>query len=191
MERSAVSKRKSRKLWENFKKGDPVALTTIYEKYYPVLLDYGIKFKNNEEFVKDSIQEVFIYIMTHHNTLADTQNLEMYLLTCLRRRMLRKLKYNVPLNCDSRFLLNTSQLVDDTAEKDVLSQGSKQSKKALLKQMTDNLPVRQKEALLMKFYLHLDYDDIAQLMNINTQSARNLVYKAIKFLRGEVNRNHF
>jgi len=186
MERLVMSDKKSRVLWKSFKKGDKEALTAIYEKYYPVLRSYGLKFKNDEEFVKDSIQEVFVYIMSHQNYLADTQNLEMYLITCLRRRMLRKLKYNVPFSSDKRFLFNTSQLVDDSAEEDVLNRGTAQTKKYLVKHMIDNLPVRQKEALLMKFYLYLDYKDIAQLMDINPQSARNLVYKATQSLREEV-----
>jgi len=190
MERLVISEKKSRRLWENFKKGDKEALTSIYEKFYPVLLSYGLKFKNNKEFVKDSIQEVFVYIMSHQHNLADTENLEMYLITCLRRRMLRKLKYNVPFSSDKRFLLNTSQLIDDSAEEDVLNRGTAQIRKNLVKHMIDNLPVRQKEALLMKFYLYLDYQDIAQLMDINPQSARNLVYKATQSLREEV-KKHF
>ena len=190
MERLVISEKKSRRLWENFKNGDKEALTSIYEKFYPVLLSYGLKFKNNKEFVKDSIQEVFVYIMSHQHNLADTENLEMYLITCLRRRMLRKLKYNVPFSSDKRFLLNTSQLIDDSAEEDVLNRGTAQIRKNLVKHMIDNLPVRQKEALLMKFYLYLDYQDIAQLMDINPQSARNLVYKATQSLREEV-KKHF
>jgi DNA-directed RNA polymerase specialized sigma24 family protein len=45
---------------------------------------------------------------------------------------------------------------------------------------------RQREIIHMKYIQQLDYEDIARIMSLNYQSARNLVTRALAALRKEM-----
>jgi DNA-directed RNA polymerase specialized sigma24 family protein len=45
---------------------------------------------------------------------------------------------------------------------------------------------RQREIIHMKYIQQLDYEDIARIMSLNYQSARNLVTRALAALRREM-----
>jgi RNA polymerase sigma-70 factor (ECF subfamily) len=47
----------------------------------------------------------------------------------------------------------------------------------------EELSSRQKEIIYLKFHQNLGYEEVSEIMNINYQAARNLVYQAIKVLK--------
>ena len=49
------------------------------------------------------------------------------------------------------------------------------------------LPNRQREIIYLKIYKDLGYEEVAELMQINYQAARNLLYQAIKNLKEHFN----
>lgn len=65
-----------------------------------------------------------------------------------------------------------------------LEDESQQQKK--LDQAMSRLSDRQREIIHMKYLQELDYDEIARIMDLNYQSARNLVNRAITALRKEM-----
>jgi RNA polymerase sigma factor (sigma-70 family) len=42
---------------------------------------------------------------------------------------------------------------------------------------------RQKEIIYLKFYQELNYEEVSEIMNINYQAARNLLYQSIKSIK--------
>jgi RNA polymerase sigma-70 factor (ECF subfamily) len=50
-------------------------------------------------------------------------------------------------------------------------------------QALGQLSNRQKEIIYLKFYQELNYDEVSEIMNINYQAARNLLYQSIKSLK--------
>jgi len=45
------------------------------------------------------------------------------------------------------------------------------------------LSPRQKEIIYLKFHQNLSYEEVSEIMNINYQAARNLIYQSIKVLK--------
>jgi len=170
-------------LWQRFKKGDKQAFIRIYTKYYTPLLVYGMKIKNDHDLVKDAIQEMFIDIMSHIQNLGDIHNILFYLITCLRRKIFRKIQCELSAYSNGDFYFQTLQLADDAPDDEVFSLNIRRKKKELMRRMINHLSPRQKEALLMKFYLNMEYKDIALIMGLNIQSVRNLIHRALKVLR--------
>ncbi len=172
------------KLWRDFKHGDDKAFHRIYTENYPVLLAYGLKFKNDREFIKDCIQELFLDIMRSIDKLGDTDNIMFYLLASLRRKILRKIQYDVSFRYDrSHQYLPNLQLKDPGAEEKILGKDQQEHNRQLIRRLIYQLPPREKEAVLLRYYLCLDYADMASVMKLNVQSVRNLIYRAIKNLR--------
>ena len=52
-----------------------------------------------------------------------------------------------------------------------------------LNTLLNQLPARQREALYLRYHQQLDIDEIARLMQINPQSASNLLHRGIKHIR--------
>ena len=49
-----------KELWIDFLSGEKEAFKTIYEKYFPELFNYGCYFLDDEDLVKDCIQDLFV-----------------------------------------------------------------------------------------------------------------------------------
>jgi RNA polymerase sigma-70 factor (ECF subfamily) len=56
-------------------------------------------------------------------------------------------------------------------------------KTARVLQALAQLSNRQKEIIYLKFYQELNYEEVSDIMNINYQAARNLLYQSIKSLK--------
>lgn len=51
---------KAPQIWLSFKQGNEDAFTELMELYYPSMLNYGLRFQNDRELVKDCIQDLFL-----------------------------------------------------------------------------------------------------------------------------------
>ena len=178
-----------RMLWKQFKDGNKKALELIYERYYSRLLAYGMKIKNQEAFVEDCIQEIFCDLLHSFNNLGDTDNILFYLFISLRRKIFRKLKYDISFRLTDNFHLPCLGMEEKSYEEALIDHESFHQKKKQLKIQIDHLPLRQKEAMTLKFYMHYDYETIARIMHLNVQSVRNLIYKSLKSLRAQLKKH--
>ena len=73
-----------------------------------------------------------------------------------------------------------------TPEEIMTHQESETFKNKNISILLNKLPKRQKEAIYLKYYSGLNTHDIANIMELNYQSAANTIHKAIKNLREEV-----
>ena len=71
-------------------------------------------------------------------------------------------------------------------EDQLISEQLTQDQKYLVNRAVDSLTKRQKEAIHLKFYANLSYDEIAGMMKISTDSIYNLISKAINTLQQEL-----
>ena len=189
MESSNSTRKMDSVLWHQFKNGDKEAFIKIYQKYYPQLLNYGMRIKRNEGFIEDCIQEIFYDLLRTSKNLGPTDNILFYLFASLRRKIFRKIKYDISFREDDNYYFDGLELAERSSEDAVIEDEGNQQRKKYFKELIGNLPSRQKEALLMRFYLHIEYTEIAKIMEMNVQSVRNLVHKAITTLREKTDSN--
>ena len=78
-------------LWNDFRKGEDYALAEIYRLYAAALFSYGKKFTNNNELVKDTIQDLFFNLIRTRSKLGATDQIYFYLLRSYRRALSRNL----------------------------------------------------------------------------------------------------
>ena len=55
--------------------------------------------------------------------------------------------------------------------------------KQKVSKVLEKLSQRQKEAIFLRYFDDLEYEEIASIMSINYQSVHNLIHRAIKILR--------
>lgn len=58
-----------------------------------------------------------------------------------------------------------------------------------LKKALDELTPRQREAIHLKYSAGLSYEELSKVMNLNYQTSRNLIFRAIQKLRVILNEN--
>ncbi len=164
-------------LWKCLKAGDKSALEKIYRTFFKSLYLYGKKFTTEQSIIEDCIQDLFIEIWEKRDRLSDVDQIKPYLFTSLRRKIIAVVK--------TKRIEGSTELEDFhfeaglSIEDVIISREGDLKNKKKLEQAFNQLSNRQKEILYHKFYNQFDYKVISEIMDMNYQSARNLVSRAI------------
>ena len=166
-------------LWESFRKGDKDAFAALFREYYGTLYRFGNKFTTDTELLEDCIQELFIELW-QAKSQAPVLSVKAYLLKSLKYKLLKAFRKNgkiLPIhdNGDMPFELSHETFLIHQQEND-------QRRQEVIKAL-ERLSHRQKEIIYLKYYQNLSYEEVSEIMNINYQVARNLLYQAIKSLK--------
>lgn len=169
-------------LWNAFRAGDEQAFIFIYEDNFDRLYAYGLRIAGDECLVEDAIQEVFIDLKNNRSRINETDSIKFYLFKCLKRKLHREAskwlhkREELEESHSFSFTLSHEQfLIDKQMDEEELHE---------LNRAIEKLSPRKKEMIYYFFYEGLDYAQIQELMGLeNVKSARNLLYKALDFLR--------
>lgn len=171
-------------VWEKFKEGDKEAFSEIYLDNYNILYNYLNKIGGDAFLTDDCIQDVFLNLWKSRKKLGEVQSVKSYLLASARRDILKKIQKNRRTGLQANeVLLGEPSLLFSEEEIVVGNEVSAEKKKKIIEALNE-LPKRQREAIYLKYYEELSYDEVANMMNLNYQSVINLTYKAFKVLRG-------
>lgn len=166
-------------LWDKFRGGSDSAFATLYDLYADSLFHYGMKFSKDENFIKDCIQDLFVKIFNNRKNLASTDNPSAYLLHALKNMIIDALTRK-------RILIYTSDLPFYVEYNAIYENPETDDGERILEQfeaVVNLLSPRQKEVIYLRFQQELSYDQIAQILQINGQSIRNLVHRSIEKIR--------
>ncbi|MCW9706478.1 RNA polymerase sigma factor [Fodinibius salsisoli] len=173
----------SEELWESLCEGNRKALNQLFRLFYEPLYDYGIKLVSDPEVVKDGIQKLFLRLWKRREALSQAQSVKAYLLFSLRRILLRiKKSHKTRIKRNKHYLDKTFSRSFST-EEIVIEKELEREKKEKLLEAINALNGRQKEALFLRYYHGLSNGEIAHVMDINRQSVRNHLSRALKSLR--------
>lgn len=175
-------------LWKRLRQGDSDALSGLFRRYYPLLYDYGVKLSQHEDLTRDAIQDVFAYVWEKHASLSRVRSVRAYLLVSLRRWLLNAMaKHRDHKRKAREFSQQQPETVFSFEDLVVLEEKSREDRQALLMAL-DQIPTRLREALYLKMYDSLSYREIAQIMSISPQVARNYVCEAFQRIRETFNK---
>jgi RNA polymerase sigma factor (sigma-70 family) len=170
------------KAWDMYRNGDDNMFGTIYSAYSGVLYKYGLKFTPNSSIVEDAIQDIFLELYKNRKTVGPTDNILRYVLTSFRRKLFRLLNHekrydlkkgDEEYSFEIRYSIEHDMIIDETAE----------IRTASYRKALENLSPRQKEVIYLKYTTGLDYEEVAAIMDMNVESCRNLLCRAIKALK--------
>ena len=165
-------------LWRELLDGNKNALEKLYRNYVQDLYDYGKRFSPDENIVEDCIQNLFIDLWEKRDRLGQTEHVRGYLMLAIRRRILKELK-----NQDKQVPGSGGQLPEIGFELDFETRRlNLETESELLNRLNgalDKLSPKQKEILYLKYGQGLNHNEIATLLDINYQSARNALHRAL------------
>lgn len=167
-------------LWDGIKAGDKKALAAVYRLHAKALYNYGNKIYHNPSLVEDSIHDVFLDLWNYRERLSPVISIRAYLFASLRRKILRS-KESIVIGGDNKWV--DFDFVVESDENKIIDSELRDEQVQRLKAHLNNLSPRQYEAIVLRFYDKMHYRDIANVMDVNEQSARNLVQRGIEYLR--------
>ncbi len=173
------SRHSDTKIWSDFKEGSQEAFSFLYHTYYRKLYNYGYSIIADKELLKDNLQELFLELWRDREKLGDAQSIQVYLLVSFRRKLFSKIRAirKTPNGT------GTESLSEDSFETALINEQADSEQNHRLAKELEDLPKRQKEAIYLRFYQELTYGQITEIMNLQYQTVRDLIYKGLKTLR--------
>jgi len=165
--------------------GDLSAMSTVYKVFFNRLVRYGSVISPTRSIVEDAIQDIFIWLMEHPRQTRNIQNLEIYLFQSLKRNIREKIqKKGRALKIIHRYLQqNESDFYAHSIEDQIIEEEELENNRHWLDCQLASLPTHLQEALYLRFYEGLSYDEIAEIGFTSNQVVRNYVSRAIKKIR--------
>lgn len=178
-------KRPDTEIWDQLKAGQKEALKKLFLRYYSDLYVYAYKLCGDTFLAKDCIQDLFYRIWDRRDHLGDVTSVKSYLWISLRRDLFKAMKKSQE-EIKSENVLSYSKLLSFTSEDFIIHNEKRREQKEALVKALDQLPDRQREAILLKYFNGMGYKEIQQIMSVNYQTARNYVYHGVKALKNQL-----
>ncbi|WP_200976019.1 RNA polymerase sigma factor [Echinicola sp. 20G] len=170
--------------WQAFLKGDDEAIAQIYDENIDRLYNYGRQFTPNKAIVKDTIQDVFIQLIDDRKNLNVAKSVRAYLFSCLRRRLMETLKKDRKIiDVDAEMVKNEAFYITVDPSSYFIDSKLSLDQKKLLEQFCNELPIRQREIIMMRFFENMPYEEIAEVMGLaNAKTVRTMMYRGLNKL---------
>ena len=168
-----------KQLWLRVAEGDKQAYAEVYRFYYRRFYNYGRKFTDEEALVEDAVQETLLTVWDKRHILASIEYAGTYFYTSFRYTLLRKLKQQ------KRVL--TKDAMDDEIEfgvdKILIAKETESGLKEQLGKALVTLTPRQREAIFLRFYEGLSYEEVASVLNITIKATYKIMARALAHLK--------
>lgn len=168
--------------WDSLRKDDAHALEWLYDRYFGLLFNYGRKLSVEKKAVEDAIHDLFVDLWRYRENLSPTTSVRFYLYRALRRRLVRN-------QSAERFFTERAGLREifpesvSCEEEDIIARETTDHRVVHLRRLLNDLSPRQYEAMTLRFYDELSFEEIGTILGVNEQSARNLVQRGLAQLK--------
>jgi len=174
-------------LWQRVLTGDRAAFKVIHRYYHNRLLRYGAFYCKDQSTIEDVIQDLFLLLWDKKQTIR-IKNLDAYIFAAFKNNMLLRLKRQDRQLSETADYASTLDAHDINIEDLIIIKEMEDSQKHLLFEEIERLPKRQQEVIFLRYYQDLSYKEIAEIMEIDYQTARNFASRALKKLRQHISR---
>jgi RNA polymerase sigma factor (sigma-70 family) len=169
-------------LWQNFLKGNKEALSAIFMLVHDDLYRYGLKLSGNVNLVEDSIQDLFLRLWKNRSNLKPVENIIPYLYKSFRNHIIDNMQLQNPMVSIEMDFEHPFEITYSPEDFLIQEQVSEENRLKIIEAL-NNLSVRQREAIYLRFFEELDFDTIAVVMDMNIQSVRNTMHRGMQSLR--------
>lgn len=161
------------------KEDDQGAFTEIYSRYAEKLTGFASAKLYSLEDSRDVIHDVFVKLWEERKQLQIDRNLEAYLFTLIRYRIVDKIRKNITREDYAGIVQALRVNYESETEKLI---AAKEIKKGI-EQAVDKLSPRVKEIYLLSREEQLSIPEIAAKLQLSEQTVKNQLTFALKHLR--------
>ncbi|WP_345948943.1 sigma-70 family RNA polymerase sigma factor [Mucilaginibacter sp. PAMB04274] len=171
--------------WDHFvTEQSETSFKDIYNHYYHYFFFIGSKKGFHAELIKDTINELFLYVWENAPKLNQINHHHNYLTTIFLRKLLK----NEETNADDVFSIIDlpEAFIVPSSESLHIYNSVIEQKADILKSFVNKLPSKQRLMIYQKFYLGMSYPEIALHNEVSINTVYNTVYKAISKLKTDL-----
>ena len=171
------------KYWRLFISGDLDALSVSFRLYVPGLMAYGLKIYPDEELVKDSVQDVFVKLITKRSNINLNNSVKGFVYRLLRNQLIDEIKIINKRRTNEQNGAYPSDCFEfDTEQVHIRIEEENRINDAVSLAIVQ-LSSYQREIIFLKYTNGLSYEEISRAMGINIASARTSVYRVLKQIK--------
>jgi RNA polymerase sigma factor (sigma-70 family) len=169
--------------WRHIEQGDKQAYSEAYVFYYKRFYNYGRKFTGDEALLEDAIQETLMDLWKNKERLSSITFPHTYLFSSFRHILFKKIKqdnriggYTDVPEADPEFGIDHLMIRNE----------SDAALKQRLQKALNELTPRQREAIFLRFYEELSYEEVAEVLTISTKATYKIVARALLQLKSSL-----
>lgn len=166
------------KLFLKIKDNNSLAFQQFYNKYYQRLLSYIITFTKDRDQAKDIVQEAFVILWTNRESIDTSKSPKSYIFFVAKNIFIdhyRKEKRDLQFLIELKETALSEQIENDTEE---IKQRIEK-----MKRMIENLPEKCKIILKLSKIEGLNYQEIANHLNISPKTVESQMRIAFNKIR--------
>ncbi|QIH35345.1 MULTISPECIES: RNA polymerase sigma factor [Sphingobacterium] len=175
-----------RLLWERIRTGDEGAFFDLYAALYQELVNFGIRTCGDSDLASEATDQVFVKIWETRAQLERVENVQSYLITFLKRRILRLIEKQHKINTALQNVKAEDEWIEMPYEEFVIKVQTNEIIQIRLKEALEKLSFRQKQLVNLKFFEGYSYEKISEITQMSVKTAYNTLYDALKILREEL-----
>lgn len=146
-----------------------------------MLYAYGVKLVKDTELVRDTIQNLFVKLIQNHRSLSSTDYVKGYLLRAFRHKLFDAIDQVKAMDDISAY--EEAFWVDIEVNPLFAKEDAEAIREERLIHAYHTLSPRQQEILYLYYISELKLKEIADVLNINYQSAKNLLFRSLAKIR--------
>lgn len=172
----------------DFQSGNNQAVSELFARYKKPVFNFALRIVGNRADAEDATAEVFLNLFKKHYQYTTGVKFSTWLYTIARNSCidrLRKRKQAVSLNYQAKDGETVEWEIEDAAsvtDQEAIHKETKQ----LVKQAIAKLDEEQRQAIVLREYQGLSYEQIAQVMGCSLEKIKILIFRARERLKGEL-----
>ncbi len=150
------------------------------------LLRFASQLLKDDDQAKDIIQDVFLKLWQKKDELAAIDNIEAFAMRMTRNRCLDVLKLKKPVPAEDEFIRKNSTESTDPQHQLELSESAR-----LVQQLIRQLPDIQQRVMQLRDIEQYEYEEIAEMTELNINAIRVNLSRARKKVRDELLKQNY
>lgn len=159
--------------------GDEAAFDTLYKRYVLKLLNTGFQKTGSRELAQELVQDVFMELYLHRNTLTIHSSLQGYLFTILKNKIFNYYRHEQVQKKYRLFITHRGEQHAPDSGKTL--EGKELQDK--IRQLVLDLPPQCRTVFLLSRERHLSNKQIAEQLHISVNTVEQHIRKARRILR--------
>ena len=180
--------RQDEELIADYQTGNEEALKMLFERYKKPIFNFALRMLGNRADAEDVTSEVFITLVTKKDAYKPTAKFSTWIFTVTRNASISKLRkrkksFTMWFQKEDSKDYEQWEVPDNRLPSDNIV---KNETKLQLSRAISNLPPEQREAIILREYHQMSYDQIKEIMNCSLDKVKILIYRAREQLRNEL-----
>ncbi|QSR88738.1 RNA polymerase sigma factor [Methylacidiphilum caldifontis] len=172
------------KLMELTAQGDDEAYALLVQRHYQAIFGAAVKMLKDRYLAEELTQKVFLQAYRAASRYEPRAKLRTWLYTILRRLVLNQFR--------KKEIQSSSLVTENGEDRDITTYQSalspldhlmKQEQMEWIERIIDELPPRQRMAVILKSYEDLSYEEIAKILGVSVPATKSLLFRARETLR--------